>query len=248
VPRLDILLRRNSGFSRRQITGLLRSGAVVDERGASVTDGRLQIEPSDLPRTIAVLGEPLTLHHRVDVLLHKPHGVVTAHRDDRHPTAYDLLRGAPLHPELRAVGRLDLDTTGLLLWTTDGALLHRLTHPRWAIPRTYHVATAGPWSEPPAELELDDGHRPDIVELAPLAADATHPALLRPAAPHALATLTITSGRFHEVKRIFVALGTHVLGLCRVAYGPVTLPTTLAAGSFTTIDLRDHFRGIHPVR
>ena len=79
------------------------------------------------------------------VVLNKPLGCVTALRDPRHPTAYALLRGAPLFDELRPVGRLDLDTSGLLFWTTDGQEIQRLTHPKRAVPRTYQAALAGPF-------------------------------------------------------------------------------------------------------
>ena len=106
-------------------------------------------------------------------------GYITALRDDRHPVAYSLLESAPLFPHLRPVGRLDLETSGLLLWTTDGTLLQRLTHPKRAVPRTYHAALARPFRAPPADLVLEDGHRPNLVDLALIEPEATHPALAR---------------------------------------------------------------------
>ena len=114
--------------------------------------------------------------------MNKPLGCVTALRDARHPTAYELLAGAPLHAELRAVGRLDLDTSGLLLWTTDGAEIQRLTHPKRAVPRTYQAALARPFAPLPAgRCVLDDGHDPNIVALRELptargAPEPDHPA------------------------------------------------------------------------
>ena len=82
---------------------------------------------------------------------------------------------APLAGELRPVGRLDLDTSGLLLWTTSGPWLQRLTHPKRAVPRRYQAALARPCQPPPADLVLDDGHRPSILELRPLPPERAPP-------------------------------------------------------------------------
>jgi 16S rRNA pseudouridine516 synthase len=157
---------------------------------------------------------------------------VTALRDPRHPTAYALLRDAPLHAELRPVGRLDIDTSGLLLWTTDGAEIQRLTHPKRAVPRTYQAALARPHQPLPPDLVLDDGLRPHIAALAPLDRAAAHPSLEVSADAAAFASITVTGGAYHEVRRIFAALGSHVLALCRVRYGDVELPRDLPPGAF----------------
>jgi 16S rRNA pseudouridine516 synthase len=247
VPRLDALIARNLGLSRREATRLLRAGRVHDPAGQRLDDGRVPCLPSQGPRQVVVDGRPHVLHHRVSVLQHKPLGVVTAHDDPRHPTAYALLGDAPLHRELRAVGRLDLDTSGLLLWTTDGTLLHRLTHPRYGVPREYHVGLAGEFSEPPPDLRLSDGHLPRIAALERRPAASMHPALRRSTHARVHATITLGSGRFHEVRRIFVALGTEVVDLCRVRFGVVELPPGLPAGAHAPIDLHALFRGLDPL-
>jgi 16S rRNA pseudouridine516 synthase len=246
VPRLDALLAHNLGLSRKQVVRLLRAGRVRDDGGARLDDPRLRITPSELPRTVTLDDRPVCLHERYDLMQHKPLGVVTALRDARHPTAYALLDDAPLHRDLRAVGRLDKETSGLLLWTTDGTLLHRMTHPRYAVPRQYHAALPHPWQDPPGDLVLDDGHRPRIEALQPLPPDEVHPGLRRPEEATVFATITVTTGRFHEVRRIFAALGTQVLALCRVRYGPVALPEELTAGAWQATDLHALFRGMHP--
>jgi 16S rRNA pseudouridine516 synthase len=245
VPRIDALIARNLGLSRRQVLRLIRAGRILDHDGATLDDPRRRVLPSAGSTTVRLDGNRHVLHHRFDVLLDKPAGVVTALRDATHPTAYALLDGAPLQKELRAVGRLDKDTTGLLLWTTDGTLLHKLTHPRYAVPRTYHAALRSPWSPLPEDLVLDDGHRPRITELAPIDRDVLH------ASTHvgdaiAFATITVTTGRFHEVRRIFAALGTEVVGLCRVRYGPIELPKTLGLGRWMPVDLHSAFHGLSP--
>lgn len=246
VPRLDALIARNLGLSRRQVTRLFRAGRVLDTDGVRLQDQRQSCVPSDGSITVVIDDEPHELHHRMSVLQHKPLGVITAHDDPRHPTAYPLLSTAPLYRELRAVGRLDLDTSGLLLWTTDGTLLHRLTHPRYAVPREYHVGLARDFAPPPADFRLDDGHRPTIAGLAEAPESAMHPALRRSEGAMVHASITLHSGRFHEVRRIFAGLGSEVLDLCRVRYGDVELPRSLAAGQYEVIDLHARFRGLSP--
>jgi 16S rRNA pseudouridine516 synthase len=245
VPRLDLLLAHNLGLSRGVVARLCRARRVTTPEGAPLTDPALQVTPAELPRTVCVDERPHALFVRYHLLQHKPVGVVTALRDDRHPTAYELVKQAPLGRDLRAVGRLDLDTSGLLLWTTEGPLLHRLTHPRYAVPRTYQAALAGPWTPPPPDLTLDDGHRPEISALRPLAPAEVHPGLHVPAGA-TLAAITIVGGKFHEVRRIFAALGTEVLGLCRVQYGPLELPRDLPPGQHLPLDLHALFAGLHP--
>lgn len=248
MPRIDRLLARNLGLSRRDVTRGFRQHAVQDAEGRPLTEPAWNLPPSQLPFAIRWYDEPHVLYHDFAVLQHKPLGVVTAMRDAKHRTAYDVLpRDLPLRRDLRAVGRLDRDTSGLLLWTTDGELLHRITHPRYAIPRRYHAALRTAFSDSPPDLVLDDGHRPDIRELTRTTADAMHPALARPPAATHYATITVTSGRFHEVRRIFAALGSHVEALCRVAFGPLELPPDLAPEGCLPLDLKAVFRGIHPV-
>ncbi|HVH98366.1 MAG TPA: pseudouridine synthase [Enhygromyxa sp.] len=238
MPRLDQLLARNLGLSRRDVARLLRAGAIEDLHGERLRDGKASIQTGDLPLELRVEGEPLRLREHAHVLLHKPIGVVTSRNDDRSPTAWALLDGAPMHALLRAVGRLDLDAAGLLLWTTDTPRIHALTHPRRAVPREYQVALARRFATPPRAdegriaLTLADGTTPRIVELEPLAEADRHPALLLPEGTEALARVTLLDGAYHEVKRIFAALGSHVLCLARVAHGDVRLPEDLGPGEW----------------
>ncbi|MCH9684325.1 MAG: 16S rRNA pseudouridine(516) synthase [Deltaproteobacteria bacterium] len=247
VPRLDALISRNLGLSRRQVARLMRAGRVCDQAGQRLDERGLPCRPSDGPQTVVIDDTTHVLYHRFELLLHKPVGVVTAHRDARHPTAYALLEGTPLHRDLRSVGRLDLDTSGLLLWTTDGTLVHRLTHPRYAVPREYHVGLARPFEDPTPQLRLDDGHAPGLVALQRCEEASMHPALRRSARAQQHASITLRTGRFHEVRRIFAALGSEVVDLCRVRYGDIVLPPALAAGEHDPIDLQARFAGLSPV-
>jgi 16S rRNA pseudouridine516 synthase len=236
MARLDALLARNLGCSKTKAREVIAAGRVRAGGGAPLGDARLELPEAALPFAVAVDDEPLDLHAAAHVLLHKPVGCVTALDDARHPTAYALLREAPLWAELRPVGRLDLDTSGLLIWTTEGAWLQRLTHPKHAFPRAYHAALARPFRAPPPQgLTLDDGHRPAIAALAPLAREAAHPALRVPDGAARLATITVVGGAYHEVRRIFAALDSHVLALCRVSFGRLALPRDLPAGGWRTI-------------
>jgi 16S rRNA pseudouridine516 synthase len=238
VPRLDVLLARNLGCSRTAAAALIRDGRVRDAAGQVLEERRIEIAASVPPATVTVDDDrQVALHDACHLLLNKPLGVVTALRDERHATAFALLRDAPLAGELRAVGRLDLDTSGLLLWTTDGQWVQRLTHPKRQVPRTYQAALARPHRALPAGLTLEDGHRPTIRALDPIDPAAAHPSLAVPADTATLAQITVVGGAYHEVRRIFAALGSHVLGLCRVAFGRLQLPPDLAPGSFVAADL-----------
>lgn len=229
--RFDVLLARNLGWSRTAVRAAIAAGR-VRIAGAAVDDPRLDISERDLPVAVEVDEVSQLLYERARLVQNKPVGCVTALRDPRHPTAYDLLRDAPLWGELRAVGRLDLDSSGLLIWTTDGAEIQRLTHPKRAVPRSYQAALARPFQPMPAELVLEDGHRPQVTLLEPLAGADAHPSLQ--VAPEAtdLATITVVGGAYHEVRRIFAALGSHVLGLCRIRFGDHELPRDLPPGAF----------------
>ncbi|HET6283081.1 MAG TPA: pseudouridine synthase [Polyangia bacterium] len=239
--RLDALLARNLACSRTAAARLLADGRVADD-GGNVLEGdhrRRAIDEATLPLSLRVDGAPRILVAAAHILLNKPAGFVTALRDPVHRTAYELLEAAPLYPELRPVGRLDLDTTGLLLWTTEGAWVQRLTHPKRMVPRTYQAALARPHKAPPPNLTLDDGHRPNIVALEPLPPAALHPSLPVPADAAAFASITVVGGAYHEVRRIFAALGSHVLSLCRVGFGRLKLPVDLAPGLYRPVDMTD---------
>jgi 16S rRNA pseudouridine516 synthase len=236
VPRLHELLARNLDCSKTEARRLIDEGLVTRPGGDVLDDPRWNIPEAALPLQILVEGQPESLVEHVSLVLHKPVGYITALRDERHPVAYELLTGAPLLPHLRAVGRLDLETSGLLLWTTDGSWLQRLTHPKRAVPRTYHAALARPFHALPSQLTLEDGHQPVITHLAPIAETDAHPALARSSEASTYATITIVGGAYHEVRRIFAALDSHVLELCRVSFGRLMLPADLPAGEFRIID------------
>jgi 16S rRNA pseudouridine516 synthase len=238
VPRLADLLARNLDMSRTAAARLIAEGRVARRDGSPLEDRNTELPAGDAAQeavVVSVDGEAVSLWDRAVILQHKPVGVVTALHDNRHPTAYDLLHDAPLHGSLRAVGRLDLDSSGLLLWTTEGPLIQRLTHPKRRVPRTYQAALARPFAPLPTALVLDDGHRPEVTALGELAAADAHAALAVPDGTTVLATISIIGGAYHEVRRIFAALGSHVLALCRVRFGDYLLPADLPAGGWRSV-------------
>lgn len=238
MPRLDQLLARNLGCSRKEATKLLRAGLVRDAQGRAIVDARAEPPAGE----IEVDGERLRLRERMHLMQHKPAGVVTSRKDGMHPTAWALLGDAPLHGELLAIGRLDLDATGLLLWTTEGPHVHALTHPKRAISREYQVALARPFAAPPRDtageivMTLDDDYQPKIVALAELAEAERHVALPLPSGTSRLARVVLRSGAFHEVKRIFAALGSEVLALTRVEHAGLRLPDDLEVGAWRELE------------
>lgn len=168
---------------------------------------------------VAVDGRPLVLDApSVTLALHKPAGVVVTASDERgRPTVYEVLRrsGVPLTPGLRYVGRLDQDTAGLLLLTTDGVLAHRLTHPRYGVRKVYEAALDR--LPPPRALEqlrrgieLSDG----ITAPAEVEVQRREPPVVR---------LGIHEGRNRQVRRMFEAAGVRVRQLLRTHVGPIAL-------------------------
>lgn len=224
--RLQKFLARAGAASRRGSEDLMTAGRVT-VNGLVVTELGAKVDPA--LDEVSVDGRRVTLADGPTYLmLNKPGGVVTTMSDPHgRPTVAELV---PSTPGLFPVGRLDLDTTGLLLFTTDGELAHRLLHPRRHVPKTYQVLVDGTLVEREVAplrsgIELDDGPtKPAEVRIGPVregggseGRDATE------------VEITISEGRKRQVKRMFSVLGHPVLALHRTAFGPLELGT-LGAG------------------
>lgn len=224
--RLDKLLSSMGYGSRKDIARLAKIGA-IELDGTEITDATKRIQVAqDLPGRMIVDGAPLDPVAGVVIMLNKPLGVTCSHRDSG-PLVYDLLppRWKLRDPKISTVGRLDKETSGLLLLTDDGDFLHRLTSPRRKVSKTYRAKLARP-------LQGDEG-----------AVFASGALLLngedRPLEPAVLtviseteALLTITEGRYHQVRRMFAACGNHVDELHRERLGGLDLPDDLATGEW----------------
>jgi 16S rRNA pseudouridine516 synthase len=182
---------------------------------------------------MSVGGAPLDPPAPLTLILNKPLGVVCSHREAGR-SVYELLppRWQSRVPALSTVGRLDADSSGLILITDDGALLHRLISPRSRVPKRYLASVARPLSGDEAAL-FASGTLVLESETTPLA-----PAILAPLSETS-AHLTITEGRYHQIRRMFAAAGNHVLALHREAIGALELPPDLAPGEWRIADAKD---------
>ncbi|PHQ14079.1 pseudouridine synthase [Marinobacter profundi] len=220
--RLDFFVASTSGLSRKEAKRAISAGRVLVDNVPCTRANTSVCET----RKIALDGTPLVLPGARYLMLNKPAGVVSATRDGEHATALDLLP-AQWRAGLHIVGRLDRDTTGLLLLTDDGQWSHRVTSPRIECPKTYRAWLAEPVS--PAMLE-------QLAEGVLLKNDPkpTRPAEVRQLAERII-ELTITEGRYHQVKRMLAAVGNHVTGLHRSRIGGIILDPALAEGDYRAL-------------
>ena len=196
--------------SRRTSETIIADGRVTVD-GDVITDPARDVDDRDI---VKVDGKRVKTagHDRVVYLLHKPPNVVSTVKDPQHRRTIVSL--VPSEERLYPVGRLDYDTTGLILLTNDGDLAHKLTHPKFEVPRTYRARIANTPINEPAMRALRDG-----VELED---GVTAPALVRRISANHI-ELTIHEGRKRQVKRMFEAVGHPVRSLERVAFGPLRL-------------------------
>ncbi|RZA08423.1 MAG: 16S rRNA pseudouridine(516) synthase [Proteobacteria bacterium] len=227
--RLDRLLANLGYGSRREVQGLLSRG-LVELDGTPLKKGdQIILVEEDLPTRLKVRGEELDPLTGLHLIMNKPLAYTCSHKE-KGEVVYDLLpeRWKARNPVLATVGRLDKDTTGLLLLTDDGNLLHRITSPKKAIAKRYHAKLARPLDGKEAALFASG----DLV----LEGDekALMPAELEVLGPQE-AILTIREGRYHQVRRMFAAAGNHVETLHRLSIGSLSLPDDLAPGDFRVV-------------
>ncbi len=223
-----VRLIANLGYgSRKQVTAMFREGAITDVRGEV-----LYADDKAGHEDILVDGEPLDPPVGLTLMLNKPLGV-TCSRKDTGRLVYDLLppRYALRSPVLSTVGRLDRETSGLLLFTDDGQLLHRIISPKAKIAKVYEATLAD-------DLRGDEGERfASGTLMLEAETEALAPAILDVLGPRR-ARLTVTEGRYHQVRRMFAAVGNHVETLERVAVGGLSLDG-LPSGGWRALDAAD---------
>ncbi len=219
--RLSQLLFTQGFGARRECEGLVLGGHVVIA-GRAEDDPFLEVEPEGL--VISVRGEKWPYHAKALVLLHKPAGYECSQKPKHHPSVMSLLP-VPLRVRgLQPVGRLDEDTTGLLLMTDDGALIHRLTSPKKHVPKVYEIETTDAVTEGQIDalrhgVVLHD----DRLPVRAADCEATGEKSLR---------MTLLEGKYHQVKRMVAAAGNTVATLHRSRYGVLALPADLAPGQW----------------
>ena len=230
ASRVDKLLGSMGYGSRTEMARLGKAGGIVLD-GVDLTDvsRRIPVTP-DLPGRMAIDGQPLDPVPGLVMMLHKPLGMTCSRKEDG-ALVYDVL---PPHwrrrdPAISTIGRLDKQTTGLLLLTDDGDLLHRVISPRRHVAKVYRATLARPLTGAEGDVFAAGG----LVlegEDKPLS-----PAVLEVLSPTE-ARLTVTEGRYHMVRRMFAAVGNHVEGLHRERVGGLVLPDDLAPGDWRLLD------------
>ena len=221
--RIDKLLA-NMGFgTRKEVKQYIKKGQVRVNGEVERQSKRKVDVNKDL---VTFLGVPVEYKEFVYYMLHKPDGVISATEDYLHGTVLDLLEEEDRFFEPFPVGRLDKDTEGLLLLTTDGQLAHRLLKPENDVPKVYYAHIDGIVTEEDVAafqngVTLDDGYE-------------TKPGALKIIESNEVSkiTLTITEGKFHQVKRMFEAVDKKVVYLKRLSMGPLTLDEDLPKGSY----------------
>ena len=231
--RLDRLLANLGYGSRRDVQAMIAGGDVVlDGRPTRKADTKVEAT-SDLPERLYIEGRPVDPPPPLTLMLHKPLGVVCSHREPGR-SVYELFprRWRARQPVLSTIGRLDGETSGLLLVTDDGALLHRIISPKSHVTKRYLVTLARPLEGTEAAafmagtLMLDGEDKP----LAPAHLDVLGANS---------AWLTITEGRYHQVRRMFAAVGNHVEALLRDRMGGLDLPGDLEPGRYRVMSESD---------
>lgn len=218
--RLDKFIAENTGLTRSQAAKVLKSGGVI-VNGKTEKNGALKISQVD---EIYYEGEQLHwLEEGQYFMLYKPQGYVCSHDDGEYPTVFQFF-DYPLMTKLHTAGRLDVDTTGLVLLTDDGKWSHRITSPKYHCEKTYLVTLADPVEDFYAE-KLAEGIllRGEKVPTLPAQLDILDDYNVN---------LTISEGRYHQVKRMFAALGNKVVALHRWRIGDVVLDENLVEGEF----------------
>lgn len=213
--RMDELLKKQGFGSRNQIKKLLKSHQVKID-GKLVTGANTIVDAQ--VQKIEVAGQRVRDSSLVYYLLHKPAGIVTARKDGQHQTVLDLLAKEVSKDGLYPVGRLDRDTEGLVLITNNGPLGFKLLHPSHHISKTYLVEVNGYLAENAVDffdqgVRFLDGNICKPAQLDILNAEETK----------SRARLVITEGKFHQVKKMFLAYGLRVTYLKRIAFGPLKL-------------------------
>ncbi len=214
----------NLGYgSRKEVKQLLKSGAVkIDD--VVVKDPKQHVDTNN--QSITLNGEVVEYREFIYLMMNKPQGVLSATEDNRDETVIDLLELEDQVYEPFPVGRLDKDTEGLLLITNDGQLAHRLLSPKKHVPKTYFAVIEGEVTEEDViafskGVTLDDGYETKPGELKILTSGIRSDI-----------ELTITEGKFHQVKRMFQAVDKRVVYLKRISMGPLPLDESLELGEY----------------
>lgn len=225
--RLDKLLAQEKVSRKAMKQALLKKEILVDELPATSLAQNVDTGLQEL----IFQGRKIQGYEHTYLMLHKPNGVVTASKDKKLPTVMDLLPQHLQSDQLYAIGRLDRDTTGLLLLTDNGPLGFQLLHPQYHVKKTYQVEVNGPLT-PDNVQEFKDG----IVFLDGTVCKPAQLDIQSSSSSHSKAIITIAEGKFHQVKKMFLSVGVKVTSLKRVQFGDFTLDSELAEGQYRLLN------------
>lgn len=223
--RLDKLLSTLHYGSRKELKEDIKQGYIT-VNGTVITQPNYHIDP--VRDAIFYHGEQVFYNDSIIIMMHKPQGVVSANHDTDHKTVIELLDEKYQRLDVHVAGRLDIDTEGLLLLTNDGTIIHKLIHAKKRIEKVYEVTTENPINN------IEDLHKPMT-----LLDGNNHP--YQPQSPRIVAhqentvTIAITEGKFHQVKRMFKAIGHTVIYLKRIRIHTVQLDSDLSVGDYRVL-------------
>ena len=224
--RLDKYLVDCGVGSRTEVKQVLKQKK-IQVNGKVETSAKVHIDPDK--DQVTYLGESLFHEEFVYYLLNKPKGVISATEDDHHQTVLDLLDDTARHKEVFPVGRLDIDTEGLLLLTNDGILSHNLLSPKKHVDKKYYVKIANPLTEEDIKtlengIKLEENFITKNAKVEIICNNSEN--------NEYLAYITISEGKFHQVKRMFKAVDNEVLYLKRMKMGNLLLDENLKLGEY----------------
>lgn len=216
----------SQGFGSRKICrSMIRHGEVA-VNGEVCDFPFTEFDPEHLVFTVR--GETWTYREKAYLMLNKPAHYECSHKPQHHPSIFSLLPAPLLERGVQSIGRLDEDTTGLLLLSDDGQFIHRMSSPKWKVPKVYEVTTKHPLDETQVTSLLSGVQLLD--EPAPVAALSAEIV-----GDHVL-HLTLAEGKYHQVKRMLAAVSNRVEALKRIRIGSLDLPEDLAPGAWRWLD------------
>ncbi len=226
--RLDKLLSNLKYGSRKEVKALIKDEEIL-VNGVVCKDSDKRIDPNH--DTILINGEPVFYKENLIVAIHKPKGYLSANKDLKYPTVFQLLSETYQRVDLKMAGRLDLDTSGLMILTTSGTIVHKLSNPNQHVDKIYEATLNQPLTEE-AKIKLLSG-----VTLIDVDGSSYEAKAKELNYDQHIATITIDQGRFHQVKKMFQAVDYQVLELKRIKYGKLKL--NLEEGDFKEVLLSE---------
>jgi 16S rRNA pseudouridine516 synthase len=227
----------SQGFGTRRYCSDLVYADLVEINGVLADDPEVKMDPEGL--VLRVEGVDWAYHEKAYIAFNKPANYECSHKTKHHPSVYSLLPRPLIERGVQCVGRLDQDTTGLLLLSDDGQFIHRMTTPKKNIGKVYEITTAEPISQKQIDhllsgVVLDDDPRPCFATACAQLAERQ-------------LSMTIVEGRYHQVKRMLAAVGNHVATLHRSAIGAYAMAADLKEGEWCWLDSSDRLMLAQPI-